>query len=147
MQIHLKKDEKIYVNGAVMRIDRKCSLEFLNDVTFLLENHVIQAEAATTPLRQLYFVVQTMLVDPENAAVTVELYWHLSARMQQTLTDPALLAGLRSADERVRAKRNFDALKILRNLFERESALIAAPARPQPAAPVQTEIELCRLAQ
>ena len=44
MQIHLKKGEKLYVNGAVIRADQRCSLEFLNNVTFLLENHVMQAE-------------------------------------------------------------------------------------------------------
>jgi len=147
MHIHLKKDEKIYVNGAVMRIDRKCSLEFLNDVTFLLENHVIQAEAATTPLRQLYFVVQTMLIDPENAPVTAELYWHLSVRMQQTLTDAALLAGLKSVDERVQTKRNFDALKILRGLFDREAALVAPPSRPPAPSASGEERESCRSAQ
>ena len=44
MFIHLKRGEKLYVNGAVVRVDRRTSLEFLNDVTFLLENHVMQAE-------------------------------------------------------------------------------------------------------
>ena len=44
MQIHLKKGEKLYVNGAVIRADHRCSLEFLNNVTFLLENHVMQAD-------------------------------------------------------------------------------------------------------
>ena len=78
MQIHLKKGEKLYVNGAVIRADQRCSLEFLNNVTFLLENHVMQAEKADTPLKQIYFVVQTMLIDPDNAQITRELYWHLS---------------------------------------------------------------------
>ena len=46
--------------------DRKVSLEFLNDVTFLLESHVIQVEDTTTPLRQLYFIAQTMLMEPDE---------------------------------------------------------------------------------
>ena len=64
MHISLRPGEKLYVNGAVLRVDRKVSVEFLNDVTFLLENHVILPEEANTPLRQLYFVVQTMLIEP-----------------------------------------------------------------------------------
>ena len=52
-RISLKPAERIYINGAVIRVDRRVSLEFLNDVQFLLENHVLQAEQANTPLRQL----------------------------------------------------------------------------------------------
>ena len=51
-KISLRANERIYVNGAVIKVDRKTSLEFLNNVQFLLENHVLQAEDATTPLRQ-----------------------------------------------------------------------------------------------
>ena len=43
LRITLKANEKIYINGAVIRADRKVSLELLNDVQFLLENHVLQA--------------------------------------------------------------------------------------------------------
>ena len=60
LKISLKANEKIYINGAVVRFDRKVTLEFLNDVQFLLENHVLQPEDASTPLRQLYFIVQVM---------------------------------------------------------------------------------------
>jgi flagellar protein FlbT len=58
LKISLKPNEKIYINGAVVRVDRKVSIEFLNDVQFLLENHVLQPEDASTPLRQLYFIAQ-----------------------------------------------------------------------------------------
>ncbi|MGH6860361.1 MAG: flagellar biosynthesis repressor FlbT, partial [Phyllobacterium sp.] len=64
MKISLRAGEKLYVNGAVLRADRKVSLEFMNDVSFLLESHVLQTDQTTTPLRQLYFAAQIMLVDP-----------------------------------------------------------------------------------
>ena len=64
MNITLRAGEKLYINGAVIRVDRKATIELLNDVTFLLENHVMQADQATTPLRQIYFAVQVMLMDP-----------------------------------------------------------------------------------
>jgi flagellar protein FlbT len=54
-KIFLKANERIYINGAVIRVDRKVSLELLNDVQFLLENHVLQAEDATTPLAPALF--------------------------------------------------------------------------------------------
>lgn len=120
MFIHLKRGEKLYVNGAVLRVDRRTSLEFLNDVTFLLENHVMQAEEATTPVRQLYFVVQTMLMDPANAGMTAELYKHLSFRTRQAITDEAIRIAIDLADRKVAENRYFDALKQLRQCFAME---------------------------
>jgi flagellar protein FlbT len=57
MHISLRAGEKIYINGAVLRADRKVSIEILNDATFLLEAHVMKVEDASTPLRQLYFII------------------------------------------------------------------------------------------
>jgi flagellar biosynthesis repressor protein FlbT len=74
MKVSLRPGERIFINGAVLRADRKVSIQFLNDVTFLLENHVLQPEAATTPLRQLYFIVQTMAIDPATLAMSTELF-------------------------------------------------------------------------
>ena len=126
MQIHLKKGEKIYVNGAVIKADQRCSLEFLNNVTFLLENHVMQAEKAGTPVKQLYFVVQTMLIDPERSQTTRELYWHLSNCLHTTIKSQALIDGLANSDSCVKKQRYFDALKILRNLFDVEEKMMRA---------------------
>lgn len=135
MHIHLKRGEKIYINGAVLRVDRRASIEFLNDVDFLLENHVMQADEAHTPLRQLYFVVQTMLIDPVNAGVTNELYKHLSHRVVSALNSEQLRAVVNATDERVGGGRYFDALKQLRAGFELEQQLLAADAsRPVEAA-------------
>lgn len=124
MQIHLKKGEKIYINGAVLRVDQRCSIELMNNVTFLLENHVMQADKATTPFRQLYFVVQTMLMEPENAHLTRELYWHQSGCLHAALRNPALLRGLQSADDCIKSQRHFEALKVIRNLFPEEARLL-----------------------
>ena len=67
LKISLRANEKIYLNGAVVRADRKVSIELLNDVQFLLESHVLQADQASTPLRQLYFILQVILINPAGA--------------------------------------------------------------------------------
>lgn len=140
MQIHLKKGEKLYVNGAVIRADHRCSLEFLNNVTFLLENHVMQAEKAETPFKQVYFVVQTMLIDPDNAQITRELYWHLSACLGNTLENPKLIKGLADSDLCIKSQRYFDALKILRGLFDTESKLLSAKPKDHKQTTCQKEV-------
>ena len=73
MNITLRAGERFFINGAVIRIDRKASIELLNEVTFLLENHVMQAEQATTLVRQIYFAVQIMLMDPTAGASATPL--------------------------------------------------------------------------
>ncbi|WP_182084910.1 flagellar biosynthesis repressor FlbT [Aureimonas sp. ME7] len=124
LRITLRAGERIFVNGAVMRVDRKTHLEFMNDVTFLLESHVMQPEDANTPLRQLYFIVQLMLIDPAGAK---------DARAAFSRTYPALLAAFSSSEIRsgiqdvvdlVERERNFEALKRLRALIPSEDAVL-----------------------
>ena len=70
MKIHLKRNQKLFINGAVIRLDRRGSIELMNDAQFLMENHILQQEDAKTPLQQVYFIVQTMLMDPANSHLT-----------------------------------------------------------------------------
>jgi flagellar protein FlbT len=134
MFIHLKRGEKLYVNGAVLRVDRRTSLEFLNDVTFLLENHVMHAEEAVTPERQLYFVVQSMIMDPANAGMTAELYKHMSFRTRHNASDEYVKKQIDLADRKVSEGRYFDALKLLRCCFGTRQDAAQSPAQSDEAA-------------
>ena len=117
MQITLRPDEKIYINGAVLRVDRKVSIELLNDAAFLLEAHVMSVEAAVTPLRQLYFVVQMMLIDPSDTTAAEALFRESLPRMLDIYTDRIIIDALHKTGKLVSASRYFDALKVLRGLF------------------------------
>ncbi len=86
MNISLRRGEKIYINGAVVRPDRKVCIELLNDVTFLLENHVMQASDASTPLKQLYFVVQLMLISPNDTTEAMALFEQMSAVLNASIS-------------------------------------------------------------
>ncbi len=111
LKISLKANEKIYVNGAVIKTDRKVTLEFLNNVQFLLENHVLQAEDARTPLRQLYFTVQIMLITPDNADDARRLFSQLLPRLLNSFTSERIRAGLKHVEELVANGQVYDALK------------------------------------
>src|SRR5881227_1013173 len=117
MNITLRAGERFFINGAVIRIDRKASIELLNDVTFLLENHVMQAKDATTLTRQIYFAVQIMLMDPGAAASAAPLARSLIQTALGAYQTSALIAGLRGVEESLARGRNFEALKTLRGLF------------------------------
>jgi flagellar protein FlbT len=125
MQLSLKPGERIFINGAVIRVDRKVTLELLNDVSFLLESHVMLAENATTPLRQLYFIAQTLLMDPANAETTSEVFNKTHGLLMAAFENQDILEGLKSAGCFISAGRIFDALKTLRGLYRIEDDILA----------------------
>ncbi len=125
MHISLRAGEKIYLNGAVIKVDRKVSIELLNDVTFLLEAHVMQPQDTTTPLRQLYFVVQTMLIDPASAEEARAMFKQSIGLMLEAYGNPQIVAGLKTVDSLVCQNRRFEALKTIRNLFAIEARILS----------------------
>ncbi len=124
IRLSLRAGEKIYINGAVLRADRKTSIEILNDATFLLQQHVLQAADATTPLRQLYFVVQTILMDPAGAdgcRIVFEESYRLLCR---TFTDRDILEGLETVGRLMDAGRTLEAMKTIRVMLPIEDRIL-----------------------
>ena len=130
--INLKSGERIFINGAVLRVDRKVSIEFLNDVTFLLEAHVMHPDQTTTPFRQLYFMIQTMVIDPSNA--NARRLFDISYRdMYNAVSRKDLRTTLTEVRQLVDAKRYYDALKTLRNCFAIEDEILNRANLAEPA--------------
>lgn len=135
LKIHLKPGERIFLNGAVVAVDRKVTLELLNDVAFLLQSHVLQAEEATTPLRQLYFIVQSMLMEPSTKELARGLFGKMHQELLVTFKNVDVLEGLVAVDACIQSDRAFDALKKLRRLFVLEAEILArSGACERPAA-------------
>lgn len=124
LRISLKSGERIFINGAVLRVDRKVALEFLNDVTFLLENHVLQPEDATTPLRQLYFICQMMLINPEGREQSMVMFRKSVIMLLNCFENEEVLAELKRVDGMVASGRPFDALKAIRGLYAVEDKIL-----------------------
>lgn len=132
MHISLRAGEKIYINGAVLCADRKVSLELLNDATFLLEAHVMKVEDANTPLRQLYFIVQVMLMNPTGSRTALEMFERSIRMLVEISEDATLLEGLRVIKGQVDGGRVFEALKAIRALFGVETEIMAGKRRASP---------------
>jgi flagellar protein FlbT len=117
MKIHLKRNEKLFINGAVIRLDRRGSIELMNDAQFLMENHILQQEDAKAPLQQVYFIVQTMLMDPTNAQLTkylLDSYTDVLLRLKlSTEYNDLILTTRKMVDD----ANYYGALKLLRQSF------------------------------
>ena len=129
IRLYIRPNEKLYINGAVVRFDRKVSIELLNDVTFLMENHVMQAEEASTPLKQLYFVIQMLLMDPANTEAPTKLFRGMVDSLLEVAENEALRSGVAAVEAEVEAGKTFGALKILRELFPVEETVLSGTAR------------------
>ena len=132
MKISLRAGERVYINGAVLRVDRKVSLELVNDVMFLLEGQVMQASDATTAMRQLYFIVQLMLMNPTDVGAAASLYGQHHAALLAVCENREMLDGLAAIDEMVGGNRYFEALKRIRALFPLEQAILAGATTESP---------------
>jgi flagellar protein FlbT len=124
INLSLRGHERIFINGAVLRVDRKVTIELLNDATFLLEVHVLQAEQATTPIRQLYFIAQAMLIDPRNADRVRQAYDKVDSAILSQTRDHDVVTGLAAARNFLDTSRPFEVLRILRGLFEPDGSQI-----------------------
>jgi flagellar protein FlbT len=96
------------------------TIELMNDATFLLETHVMQAQDATTPLRQIYFVVQVMLMDPASARSTAQLAHSLIGKALGAFDSTQIRAGLEAVSELIGRSRYFEAMKALRAMYPLE---------------------------
>jgi flagellar biosynthesis repressor protein FlbT len=132
MKVSLRAGERIYINGAVLRVDRKVSVELVNDVMFLLEGQIMQASDATSAMRQLYFIVQLMLMNPTDIADAAALYGQHYAALWAVCESKEMLDGLAAIDELVGATRYFEALKRIRALFPVEQAILAGATTDSP---------------
>ncbi len=139
MHITLRANEKIFINGAVLKVDRKTSIELMNDAVFLLEAHVIHERDATTPLRQLYYIIQLMLMEPGERAENKAMFQQQVAAMQTVYTEPAILDGLVKVVAMVLKSRHFEALKVIRSLLPVEDRLTGRDVEcsPRLGAPAQ----------
>ena len=126
ISISLNAGDKLYLNGAVIKTSRKVSLELMNEATFLLQQHVMQVSQATTPSRQIYFIMQTMLMDPKNAPQIRPMLSKAISSLMEILENDEATALLRAVAEMLARDKLFEAMKTTRALFKIEDQITGA---------------------
>lgn len=145
LKISLKPGERMFLNGAVIRVDRKVTVELMNDVQFLLEAHVLQAEHASTPLRQLYFMLQVMLMNPSGAPEAQKLFRQSLPMLLASFANERILAGLKQVDRLVAEGHVFEALKLIRGLYPLEEECLRGDAASSASAEAEPRAEIVNL--
>ncbi|KZL17762.1 flagellum biosynthesis repressor protein FlbT [Pseudovibrio axinellae] len=124
MRLHLKAGEKIFINGAVLSFEQKTSVNLLNDASFLLEAYVMQPEDTKTPLRQLYFYIQSALIDPKAETDSLQRALLMMASIRKAVENSEILEGLETVEGKINQRRYFDSLRILKKLFSIEMRIL-----------------------
>jgi flagellar protein FlbT len=121
LRISLKTGERIFINGALLRAGRKATLELLNTASFLLEQHIMDPEGATTPLRKLYLEVQSAVMAPERRASARSA---CIAQLDELRRTPSreVATALPAIAALIERERFIDALKLIRGLFPHDAA-------------------------
>lgn len=128
LKLHLRRGERLYLNGAVFEVDRKVSVSLLNEARFLLGQHVMQPDQASTALRRLYLLIQSMIISPDDGD---KLDSMASALIQQSIvaySNELITAELGRVLKLVERKRHYEAMKVLSVLFSVEDALCSIDA-------------------
>jgi flagellar protein FlbT len=130
--ISLRAGERVFINGAVLKVDRRVSIELLNEAAVVLEQHILQPEDTTTPLRQLYFVLQTIVMDAENSDAARRMFEVTHVSLLLAFSNERVLKGLLDVKTLVHRGRLLEALKTVRELFPIEDEIMGSGEVAEP---------------
>jgi flagellar protein FlbT len=117
MKLSLRRGERIFINGAVLKVDRKVSIELLNDAAFLLENYFMEERDAPTPLERLYLAIQRIVLAPDDRDAALQACREALVALAAGPGDERVAQGLGLVIRKVEAERPLEALKALRALL------------------------------
>lgn len=123
-RVTLRPGERMFLNGAVLKAEGRTSFEILNDVPYLVEHEILHAQQTTTPLRQLYYILQTMVMEPTGMEMTRGVYEDTMRVLPEAFTNGVVLAGLATVAEQVAQGSPFAAMKTLRALIPIEDQIL-----------------------
>jgi flagellar protein FlbT len=124
VRITLRDGERIFINGAVIKAEGRSSFEILNDVPYLHEQEIMQSQHAMTPLRQLYYVLQTMVLEPNGIETARGVYDDTMRMLGLAFENKAVVEGLETIRRQVAGGAPFEALKTVRTLIPFEDDIL-----------------------
>jgi flagellar protein FlbT len=128
LKLNLRANERLVINGALLTALKPTSLLINNQVSMLLERHIMRPEHAGTPARRIYFAIQCAYIADaserqpylDQAASYIKDFEGAteSAKVRTLLTDMR-----RHLEQRA----YYDALKQCRDLISYEEVILNLP--------------------
>lgn len=124
LKLKLRAGESVYISGALIRNGSSSTeLEILNHVPILREKDIMLESDVSTPCQQVYYLVQTLYLQPDNATELLSLFSKASADIVNAA--PSLFSTMEAVHGKVSMQAYFDALKCAKKLIQHESTLVS----------------------
>jgi flagellar biosynthesis repressor protein FlbT len=128
LKLKLAAHERLIVNGAVM-VNGGCrtTLVIGNFAHIMREKDVLQERDANTPTRRLYFILQTMLMQPPPSEAVTASYRLAHTQLTVAYERPENLTILGEVDRMVELGDYYKAMMKLQPLIAYEAQLLNVP--------------------
>lgn len=123
--IHLKKDQQIVLNGAVIEntSGRSISLSVKNEAKVLRSSDILAPEDAATPASRAYYALQCVYLFPERAHHYLPIFNALVESYAEAAPSARpIVAEIRDA---VAAAKTYAALKLAQRLITHEGKVLS----------------------
>jgi flagellar protein FlbT len=125
LKLKLAAHESLIVNGAVLvNGEFRTNLIIRNFTHVMREKDVLREADANTPTRRLYFIIQTMLMQPPPSTTLVRTYQELLEQLRMAYVRAENLEILQRVDELVVSVDYYKALAALHPLIAYEAGLL-----------------------
>lgn len=125
LKIHLKKDQQVVVNGAVIEntTGKNIALTLKNEASILRSDDILGPDDAVTPASRAYYALQCLYLFPARA----EHYLPIFNAFVESYVDAAPSGRAIAAEvvAAVKENRYYAALKLARRLIEHEGKVLA----------------------
>lgn len=115
-------------SAVISNGDRTTEFFIENKVPILREKELMKEEAASTPGRRIYFLVQLMYVDEENFTTYHDQFWAIVREV--ILAAPSTTRIITDICHEIMSRRFYTALKVARQLIDYEQELVDSVAVP-----------------
>src|SRR5690625_5654622 len=121
LKIKLKPNEKLVINGCVVQNGpKRHSLTVMNFANIVRGDDLSAREEATTPLRAIYYAIQTLLINPNVVQDSLTEVQQALAKAYTLMHDVTAQDAIMMAANHVSTFDYYKALAALRPLAQRE---------------------------
>lgn len=126
LKLRLKPCERVVINGCVVQNEnRRYTLTVSNFAQIIRGSDILQEEAAVTPVRRAYFVIQSMLLDPQGNDGRSGIVAEMMATLYTVFARPDIRDRIARAMRHVGERDYYKALACLRPVMDYEKTVLA----------------------
>jgi flagellar protein FlbT len=128
LKLNLRANERLVVNGALLTALKPTSLLINNQVSMLLERHIMRPEHAGTPARRIYFGIQcAYIADASERQPYLDQTDGFIKDFEGATESPKIQGLLTDMRRHIDQRAYYDALKLCRDLIAYEELILNLP--------------------